>query len=90
MTSVPKPLKFLRPHYQKLKDSYEKIADGDIQKQLADVVSVLAITTGKEGERESLKYRLLGSRVRICLQNKIENVGKCGIYGMDLLRQYFF
>jgi 26S proteasome regulatory subunit N1 len=27
MTSVPKPLKFLRPHYAVLKDVYEKITD---------------------------------------------------------------
>jgi 26S proteasome regulatory subunit N1 len=29
MTSVPKPLKFLRPHYAKLKDIYEAMADGE-------------------------------------------------------------
>lgn len=27
MTSVPKPLKFLRPHYESLKEVYEKIKD---------------------------------------------------------------
>ena len=27
MTSVPKPLKFLRPHYDTLKQVYEKIND---------------------------------------------------------------
>lgn len=27
MTSVPKPLKFLRPHYETLKTIYEKIKD---------------------------------------------------------------
>jgi len=27
MTSVPKPLKFLRPHYDTLKQVYEKISD---------------------------------------------------------------
>lgn len=63
MTSVPKPLKFLRPQYQRLKDSYESMTEEDNRTKLADVISVLAITTGKEGERESLKYRLLGSKV---------------------------
>uniref|UniRef100_A0AAQ5Y0F6 26S proteasome non-ATPase regulatory subunit 2 n=1 Tax=Amphiprion ocellaris TaxID=80972 RepID=A0AAQ5Y0F6_AMPOC len=29
MTSVPKPLKFLRPHYGKLKDIYESMAPGE-------------------------------------------------------------
>ena len=63
MTSVPKPLKFLRPHYERLKDAYASMEDTNNKKKLADVISVLAITTGKEGERESLKYRLLGSKV---------------------------
>lgn len=29
MTSVPKPLKFLRPHYGKLKEIYEGMAAGE-------------------------------------------------------------
>jgi len=31
MTSVPKPLKFLRPHYDTLKTVYEKIKDKETQ-----------------------------------------------------------
>ena len=31
MTSVPKPLKFLRPHYDTLKIVYEKIKDKETQ-----------------------------------------------------------
>ncbi|KAF5948280.1 hypothetical protein HYC85_014237 [Camellia sinensis] len=61
MTSVPKPLKFLRPHYGTLKAYYETMADSELQKFLADILSVLAMTMSAEGERESLKYRLLGS-----------------------------
>ncbi|KAL4346394.1 hypothetical protein GQ457_17G023840 [Hibiscus cannabinus] len=61
MTSVPKPLKFLRPHYGTLKAFYETVPDSDFKKDLADVLSVLALTMSAEGERESLKYRLLGS-----------------------------
>ncbi|KAA8526343.1 hypothetical protein F0562_008454 [Nyssa sinensis] len=61
MTSVPKPLKFLRPHYGTLKSYYETMADSDLKKLLADILSVLALTMSAEGERESLKYRLLGS-----------------------------
>lgn len=64
MTSVPKPLKFLRPHYQALKQAYEILPAGSNKQKLADVVSVLAITTGKEGERESLQYRLMGTTVK--------------------------
>ncbi|XP_057509334.1 26S proteasome non-ATPase regulatory subunit 2 homolog A-like [Actinidia eriantha] len=61
MTSVPKPLKFLRPHYGTLKEYYELMADSDLKKFLAGILSVLAMTMSAEGERESLKYRLLGS-----------------------------
>lgn len=63
MTSVPKPLKFLRAHYQTLVDVYDRTSDADVKRQLADVLSVLAITTGKEGERACLKFRLFGSKV---------------------------
>ncbi|KAL8031536.1 hypothetical protein ABFX02_13G032500 [Erythranthe guttata] len=61
MTSVPKPLKFLRPHYGTLQAHYENMVDSDLKKLLADILSVLALTMSPEGERESLKYRLLGS-----------------------------
>lgn len=43
MTSVPKPLKFLREHYPALKQVYEKIKDPKTKKFCADVVSVLAM-----------------------------------------------
>ncbi|EOA18379.1 hypothetical protein CARUB_v10006910mg [Capsella rubella] len=61
MTSVPKPLKFLRPHYGTLKEFHIKMADSDLKKMLADILSVLALTMSAEGERESLKYRLTGT-----------------------------
>ncbi|KAH7576981.1 hypothetical protein ACOSP7_002314 [Xanthoceras sorbifolium] len=61
MTSVPKPLKFLRPHYGTLKAYYETMGVSDLKKYLADILSVLALTMSAEGERESLKFRLLGS-----------------------------
>lgn len=61
MTSVPKPLKFLRPHYGTLKAFFETLSDSDIKKYFADILSVLAMTMSSEGEQESLKYRLLGS-----------------------------
>ncbi|KAK0135322.1 26S proteasome non-ATPase regulatory subunit 2 [Merluccius polli] len=60
MTSVPKPLKFLRRHYAKLKEIYEAMPTGENKHFCADVVSVLAMTMS--GERECLKYRLLGSQ----------------------------
>lgn len=56
MTSVPKPLKFMKPHYDTMKQVYEKIKDADVKKLCADIISVLAMTMA-EG-RECLKYRL--------------------------------
>lgn len=63
MTSVPKPLKFMRPHYATMKQVYEKITDASIKKECADVLSVLAMTMG-EG-RECLQYRLQSDLTRI-------------------------
>ncbi|EFJ39963.1 26S proteasome regulatory complex [Volvox carteri f. nagariensis] len=61
MTSVPKPLKFLRPHYDAMKTRLESMPaeQGENRAMLADVISILATT--KELAREVLKYRLLGS-----------------------------
>lgn len=58
MTSVPKPLKFLRSHYKELKDVYDTIpAQNRNKAALADIISVMAITSGAEGARESLAFR---------------------------------
>jgi 26S proteasome regulatory subunit N1 len=62
MTSVPKPLKFLRPHYPKLIEHYAKMSEGNLKGFFADVLSILATTMQKEGSRESLKYRLHGTK----------------------------
>lgn len=61
MTSVPKPLKFLRSHYGELKATFAGIAAGTNSQSLADILSVLAMTAGAEGGRESLQFRLKGS-----------------------------
>eukprot|EP00164_Ancoracysta_twista_P000419 GFYU01000568.1.p1 GENE.GFYU01000568.1~~GFYU01000568.1.p1 ORF type:complete len:882 (-),score=333.91 GFYU01000568.1:196-2841(-) len=61
MTSIPKPLKFLRPHFKTCKDVYDGLAAGSPNKaQFADVLSVMAMTMGKKDERESLNFRLQG------------------------------
>jgi len=62
MTSVPKPLKFLRPHYEPLLELYDQWKDGEEKKLLADVLSVLSMTYGEEDKRLTLKYYVLGKK----------------------------
>lgn len=56
MTSVPKPLKFMRSHYGTMKEAYVHMTE-ETKRMCADVISVLAMTMGEK--RECLKYRLL-------------------------------
>ena len=58
MTAVPKPLKFLRPHYETLCKRYEQWPSGKEKDALADVLSVLGMTQGDEEKLDVLKYRL--------------------------------
>lgn len=37
MTAVPKPLKFLRPHYEKLEATYESWPAGDDKVRLSTI-----------------------------------------------------
>lgn len=70
MTSVPKPLKFLRPHFEELKKLHGSIEGDDgvdsemirLRARLADVLAVLAMTMGKHEDRESLKFKLSGMK----------------------------
>lgn len=62
MTSVPKPLKFLRPHFEPLKKYYTSdIPEGANKVFLSDILSVLAMTMGDEQHCESLRFKLRGS-----------------------------
>ncbi|CAO1633048.1 unnamed protein product [Jaminaea pallidilutea] len=67
MTSVPKPLKFLRPFYAELKDVLaawpSKGVAATEQALFAEVLSVLAMTYADNGNRETLKFRLQASHV---------------------------
>nr|KAG5694635.1 hypothetical protein BaRGS_014730 [Batillaria attramentaria] len=63
MTSVPKPLKFLRPHYETIKAAHEKIRDKETKAFCADIIAVLGMTIS-EG-RDSLHYKLIGTTEEI-------------------------
>jgi 26S proteasome regulatory subunit N1 len=61
MTSVPKPLKFMRPHYDKMKEIHKTMQlthqDKAVLKMCAEIISVLAMTMGTG--KDCLVYRLL-------------------------------
>jgi 26S proteasome regulatory subunit N1 len=59
MTAVPKPLKFLRPHYEPLTKLHETWPEGADKTSLADVLSVIGMTFSDEERQDTLKYRLL-------------------------------
>ena len=64
MTSVPKPLKFLREHFEPLKVHFEGLrgnttaAGVALRGALADILSVLAMTSAEPGSMETLKLKL--------------------------------
>ena len=65
MTSVPKPLKFLRPHYAQLKSVHEKwTTPTDEKVLLAEILSVLGMTYSNTGEHDTLVFRLLADSMR--------------------------
>ncbi|KAI9264821.1 armadillo-type protein [Sporodiniella umbellata] len=61
MTSVPKPLKFLSKFYPSLKKLHESWPESDDKKLFADILSVLSMSYGEENQRETLRYRFIGS-----------------------------
>ncbi|TAQ85936.1 hypothetical protein B7494_g5747 [Chlorociboria aeruginascens] len=65
MTAVPKPLKFLRPHYGPMIKLYEQWPAGDDKTSLADVLSVIGMTFSDEDRQDTLKFRLLAPTVDI-------------------------
>lgn len=64
MTSIPKPLKFLRLHYDALKDYIGKLTnekDRDFRDQIIDLLAVLVMVAPNATET-SLQYVLSGSK----------------------------
>ncbi|KAG0345514.1 proteasome regulatory particle base subunit [Podila humilis] len=64
MTSVPKPLKYLRPLYQDMVAIHESWAETADKAFLADILSILAMTYDDD-KLDTLKYRQLGSKNEI-------------------------
>ncbi|KAJ2579514.1 proteasome regulatory particle base subunit, partial [Coemansia sp. RSA 1836] len=59
MTSVPKPLKYLKEHYATLTELYGAWSDERNKKALASILSLLGMAYDREGKRDCLRYRLL-------------------------------
>jgi len=63
---VPKPFKFLKGHYGKIKEAFDKFPSSDPLKPVfADLLSVLAITMAPVDSNESLHYALQGTKTEI-------------------------
>ena len=66
MTSVPKPLKFLTPCYEKLVETYKKYtAVDEFKKKYADLCSVIAMVAAPDGSYDMIDY---------CLEGTLENL----------------
>jgi 26S proteasome regulatory subunit N1 len=86
MTSVPKPLKFLRPHYSSLTDRYANLlAPSQLRARLANVLAVLAMTMGKTEERESLGFKLQARKDETTLALK-DGEDDTGSWGHEFVR----
>ncbi|KDN46301.1 26S proteasome regulatory complex, non-ATPase subcomplex, Rpn1 subunit [Tilletiaria anomala UBC 951] len=100
MTSVPKPLKFLRPHFPGLKSLYtsslttasstanEYWRSDSLDKSLfAEILSVLAMTYSDTGDRETLAFRI--EAVRVAQASTPDADGKAddpGVWGHEYMR----
>ena len=61
MSSVPKPLKFLTPLYEKLVETYNNYTTDDrFKRQLSNLCSVIGMVAAKEDSTDMLDYCLKG------------------------------
>ncbi|KAH7907570.1 26S proteasome regulatory complex non-ATPase subcomplex Rpn1 subunit [Hygrophoropsis aurantiaca] len=82
MTSVPKPLKFLRPHYPALQKLYDAWSASEDKSLFADILSVLAMTYSDTEPRGTLRYRLLSAS----LLPPASNIPEPGSWGHEYVR----
>lgn len=62
MTSVPKPFKFIKPHYESLATFYDGMRAGNFKRLLADFLSVLSMTMADSGSKLSLIFLMEGTK----------------------------
>ena len=64
MTSIPKPLKFARVHYDRLKAYYSTLPQSEFKNKLSDLLAVLVMVV-TDAEETSLSWILKGERKNI-------------------------
>ncbi|EFN83314.1 26S proteasome non-ATPase regulatory subunit 2 [Harpegnathos saltator] len=69
MTSVPKPLKYLRNFYPRLKNAYEDLRRKEVKIRFAEILSVLSLAGADPGSRECLDF---------CIKGVVDNPGEWG------------
>lgn len=62
MTSVPKPFKFIKPHYEALASFYDGMRANNFKRLLADFLSVLSMTMADQGSKLSLIFLMEGTK----------------------------
>ncbi|XP_024223707.1 26S proteasome non-ATPase regulatory subunit 2-like [Bombus vosnesenskii] len=75
MTSVPKPLKYLKNSYNDMKNAHKRIRRRDVKRQFAEVLSVLSMAGATPGSKECLRY---------CTDGEVTNPGE---WGHEYVRQ---
>ena len=58
MTSIPKPLKFIHPHYAKIIEFYNALQQNTLKIELANLISVLSMTMADEDSKACINYLL--------------------------------
>ncbi|KAI0694186.1 armadillo-type protein [Cytidiella melzeri] len=81
MTSVPKPLKFLHPHYPELQKLYETWPASEDKSLFADILSVLAMTYSDTQPRGTLRFRLLSAQL-----SSSKHLSAPGLWGHEYVR----
>ncbi|XP_072751071.1 26S proteasome non-ATPase regulatory subunit 2 [Anoplolepis gracilipes] len=75
MTSVPKPLKYLRKFYPNLKNACERLKGKEVQIRFAEILSVLALAAGTPAFKDCLNF---------CIKGAVDNPGE---WGHEYVRQ---
>jgi len=81
MTSIPKPLKFLKPHFQRLIKYFNELNNSNSNKSLiSDILSVLSMTQANNSKRLTLKYKLESNQLNSSNNDEI------GVWGHEYVR----